>query len=78
MPLGEERTAPNARIMLLIQKGKPTKRACDRCHRVRVTFRRGPVCDNCREFDRKVAAYSNRFYQQALALQAEIAKRRVG
>ncbi len=46
--------------MLLIQKGKPTKRACDQCYRVNVEIRGRPAwCEDCRDraLSRIVADY---------------------
>jgi len=36
--------------MLLIQKGKPTKKSCAKCHRVNVEMRgRSTWCEGCRD-----------------------------
>lgn len=50
--------------MLLIQKGKPTRRYCDRCKRAAER----ELCIKCRSMNSKLFA-------AALALQAELARR---
>ena len=62
--------------MTLIDKNGQRK-ACDRCHRVRVTIRRGAICEGCREQERRIVMlpyhqtararkYANRPYADAV------------
>lgn len=62
--------------MQLIAKDGTVKQACDRCHRVRVKFSRGTICDPCREFDRQVSAHARQFFAEARALQIEMERAR--
>ena len=65
-------------MTLIDQGGKRVRLVCDRCHQRGVKFTRGEVCDGCRSVDRAASEHAKRFYQQAVALQVAMQRRRAG
>jgi hypothetical protein len=58
--------------MELITSDGRVRRVCDRCHKVSVRFKTGPLCDSCRQRDRAAIKAANRRYEKALQIQAQL------